>query len=77
MNMVLHRQQVALNVNEFDITAEVADQLNKVLPSVVIPPDGVLPPEMAAQPSPPAQAQPAQAQPAPVTPAAPATPPKK
>ena len=43
MNLVLHRQQVALNVNEFDITAAVAAQLNKLLPSVTIPPDGVAP----------------------------------
>jgi Skp family chaperone for outer membrane proteins len=72
MNMVLHRQQVALNVNEFDITAEVTEQLNKVLPSVIIPPEGQLPPEMAAAPNAPAQAQPA------ATPAKPAaTPPKK
>lgn len=41
MNLVLHRQQVALNIADFDITDQVADQLNKVLPSVVIPPDGV------------------------------------
>jgi hypothetical protein len=40
MNLVLHRAQVALNVNEFDITQEVADQLNKILPEVIIPPDG-------------------------------------
>ena len=40
MNLVLHRQQVALNVNEFDITEQVAEQLNKVLPTVIIPPDG-------------------------------------
>jgi Skp family chaperone for outer membrane proteins len=72
MNMVLHRQQVALNVNEFDITNEVIEQLNKVLPSVIVPPEGQLPPEMAAAPNAPAQAQPA------ATPAKPAaTPPKK
>ena len=41
MNLVLRREQVALNVNEFDITEAVVDQLNKVLPSVVLPPDGV------------------------------------
>ena len=41
MNLVLHRAQVALNVNEFDITEQVAEQLNKILPSVLIPPDGV------------------------------------
>ncbi len=56
MNIVLHRQQVALNVNEFDITAEVAEQLNKLLPSVVIPPEGVMPPEMAEAPAKPAEA---------------------
>lgn len=44
MNLVLHRAQVALNVNEFDITAQVTEQLNKLLPSVNIPPDGQEPP---------------------------------
>ncbi len=43
MNLVLHRQQVALNVNEFDITNQVAGELNRILPSVSIPPDGVAP----------------------------------
>jgi Skp family chaperone for outer membrane proteins len=43
MNLVLHRAQVALNVNEFDITDQVGEQLNKLLPSVQIPPDGVSP----------------------------------
>ncbi len=43
MNLVLHRTQVALNINEFDITDQVAAQLNKVLPSVQIPADGVDP----------------------------------
>jgi DTW domain-containing protein YfiP len=37
MNLVLHRAQVALNINEFDITDQVAEQLNKVLPTVEIP----------------------------------------
>jgi Skp family chaperone for outer membrane proteins len=77
MNIVLHRQQVALNVNEFDITAEVADQLNKVLPSVIVPPEGQLPPEMAAAPAAPAPGQPAQAQPAPAPAKPAAAPPKK
>ncbi len=48
MNLVLHRAQVALNVNEFDITDQVAEQLNKVLPSVALPADGVEPPMAAA-----------------------------
>jgi len=50
MNLVLHRAQVALNVNEFDITDQVAEQLNKVLPSVTLPPEGVSPPMAAATP---------------------------
>jgi Skp family chaperone for outer membrane proteins len=73
MNLVLHRQNVALNVAEFDITAEVAEDLNKVLPSVIIPPDGVKPPVMppVAQAAPPAAAQPAATAPEPAPPAAP------
>jgi Skp family chaperone for outer membrane proteins len=43
MNLVLHRAQVALNINEFDITDEVGKQLNQLLPTVQIPPDGVSP----------------------------------
>ena len=43
MNLVLHRQQVALNVAEFDITDQVAQQLNRILPAVTIPEDGVSP----------------------------------
>ena len=39
MNLVLHRAQVALNMNDFDITDEVTKQLNQVLPSVAVPPD--------------------------------------
>ncbi len=66
MNLVLHRAQVALNINEFDITEPVVEQMNKVLPSVVLPPDGVS--AVAAQ-----AAQPAS--PGPATPAQPAPPP--
>ncbi len=47
MNLVLHREQVALNVNGFDITEQVAGQLNAVLNSVFIPGPGVDPEEMA------------------------------
>lgn len=43
MNLVLQRSEVAVNIPEFDITTQVTDVLNKVLPSVVIPPDGVSP----------------------------------
>ncbi len=43
MNLVLHRSQVALNVQEFDISDAVVAQLNKVLPTVQIPADNVDP----------------------------------
>jgi Skp family chaperone for outer membrane proteins len=43
MNLVLHRSQVALNVQEYDITEAVTEQLNRALPTVQIPPDGVDP----------------------------------
>ncbi len=55
MNMVLHRAQVALNVAEFDISGQAVEELNKILPSVIIPPDGVSP---AAMPPPVAQVVP-------------------
>lgn len=57
MNLVLHRNQVALNVNEFDISEQVAEELNKVLPVVNVPPDGVspaIPPTPVAAPGAPA-----------------------
>jgi Skp family chaperone for outer membrane proteins len=86
MNLVLHRTQVALNVNEFDVTNQVAEQLNKVLPSVTIPPEGQMPTTansgggQAATPAsaaPSADATPAASAPAtPAKPAAPATPPR-
>lgn len=71
MNLVLHRSQVALNVNDFDITEQVTEQLNKILPTVVIPPDGVSP--MAMQQQEQKKAQPAsdQAQPSVSKPPAP------
>jgi Skp family chaperone for outer membrane proteins len=50
MNLVLHRAQVALNVNEFDITELAAEQLNLVLASVVVPPEGVSPVQTANVP---------------------------
>ena len=62
MNMVFHRAQVALNIPAFDLSQEVVDQLNKILPSVVIPPDGVSPSQMhpvAATPATPPAAPPA------------------
>lgn len=49
MNLVLHRAQVALNVNDFDITKEVSSQLNLVLPAVAVPPDGMTVAQFVAQ----------------------------
>jgi len=40
MNIVLFQTAVVLNVREFDISAQVAQELNQVLPSVLVPPDG-------------------------------------
>ena len=68
MNLVLHRSQVALNVNEFDITAQVAEQLNKLLPAVNIPPDGQEPPLAANTAAPKAGAGEAHVNPAPAEP---------
>jgi hypothetical protein len=46
---------VALNIPEFDITQQVVTELNKVEPSVSLPPDGVsvldLKPTAAAKPA--------------------------
>ncbi|GAC87292.1 hypothetical protein NBRC3257_2104 [Gluconobacter thailandicus NBRC 3257] len=47
MNLVLHAEQVVLHVGEQDITEEVANQLNKTLPHVFIPDDGVDPEQLA------------------------------
>ena len=41
INLVLQRSQVALNANEFDITPQVTEQLNKILTKVQIPAEGV------------------------------------
>ena len=43
INLVLQRAEVAVNIPEFDITPQVTDVLNKALPSVVIPVEGVSP----------------------------------
>ena len=48
MNLVLQRAEVALNQGDFDITTQVADLLNKALPTVLIPPDGVAPTALPA-----------------------------
>jgi Skp family chaperone for outer membrane proteins len=43
VNLVLNRAQVLGTTSDFDLTPQVAEVVNKVLPSVVIPPDGVSP----------------------------------
>jgi Skp family chaperone for outer membrane proteins len=43
MNLILHREQVVLNVAQFDLTDETVAELNKLLPSVVVPPSVVTP----------------------------------
>lgn len=43
MNLILHREQVVLNVAAFDLTDETAAELNKLLPSVTVPPSVVTP----------------------------------
>jgi Skp family chaperone for outer membrane proteins len=43
INLVLNRAQMLGATNEFDLTPAVVEDLNKVLASVVIPPDGVSP----------------------------------
>ncbi len=70
MNLVLHRAQVALNINEFDITDQVTQQMNKVMPSITMPPDGVSPVAAAPAPALPGRAAtPTQASAPPTTPA--------
>lgn len=77
MNLVLHRAQVALNVNEFDITEPVVAQMNKILPSVILPPEGVS--AVAAMPPAAGPAAPADAPPSAVAVTAPpgSTPPRR
>lgn len=43
VNVVLHRGGATLNADTIDLSEQVAEQLNKVLPDVPIPPDGVSP----------------------------------
>ncbi|HVY18323.1 MAG TPA: OmpH family outer membrane protein [Rhodopila sp.] len=47
INLVLNRAQILGTTADFDLTPAVAEVLNKVLPSVVVPPDGVSPLTMA------------------------------
>ena len=43
INIVLNRAQVLGTTEDFDLTPQVVEVLNKVLPAVLIPPDGVSP----------------------------------
>jgi Skp family chaperone for outer membrane proteins len=68
INLVLNKAQILGTTSDFDMTPAVVEDLNKVLASVVIPPDGVSPMSMAQQNS----GSPAQANaPAGATPAKP------
>jgi hypothetical protein len=59
INVVLNRAQVLGTTADFDLTPEVVQVFNKVLPEVVIPPDGVSPVDMPAPKSEPGAAEPA------------------
>jgi Skp family chaperone for outer membrane proteins len=71
INLVLNRAQILGVTNEFDLTPAVVDDINKVLASVLIPPDGVSPVAMQAKEG----ATPASAQTGAQPAAAPAKPP--
>jgi len=65
INIVLNRAQILGTTNDFDLTPQVVEDLNKVLPNVIIPPDGVSPSDMkppAATASTAKSAEPASAQ---------------
>jgi Skp family chaperone for outer membrane proteins len=47
INLVLNRAQILGTTADFDLTPAVADVLNKALPSVIVPPDGISPMAMA------------------------------
>jgi len=67
VNLVLNRAQILGTTADFDLTPQVADVLNKVLPAVVIPPDGVSPLTMTppkSEPHAPEPPKPAAAAPA-------------
>lgn len=73
VNFVVPRQLVIFNEPGFDITDEVAAQLNRVLRTVNLPPEGQMPPAAPAAAAPRPGGQPA-AQPRPAQPAQPAQP---
>jgi Skp family chaperone for outer membrane proteins len=49
INLVLNRAQILGTTNDFDMTPAVVDDLNKVLATVVIPPEGVSPVAMQSK----------------------------
>jgi Skp family chaperone for outer membrane proteins len=69
INLVLNRAQILGTTADFDITPAVAEVLNKALPSVVVPPDGVSPLTMAAANAPKQEPKKAEAKPAAAKPA--------
>jgi Skp family chaperone for outer membrane proteins len=50
VNLVLNRAQVLGTTADFDLTPQVAEVVNKVMPTVLIPPDGVSPSKLSAPP---------------------------
>jgi Skp family chaperone for outer membrane proteins len=72
INLVLNRAQILGTTADFDLTPAVVDVLNKALPSVVVPPDGVSPMTMASAAEPKNEPKKVAAKPA-----APAKPPQK
>jgi len=52
VNVVLNRAQLLGTTPEFDLTPQVAEVLNQILPGAVIPPDGVSPMTMTQQAAP-------------------------
>jgi Skp family chaperone for outer membrane proteins len=52
MNMVLLRTQVAISARAFDISQEVQDEMNKIMPSVNIPAENADPMTLAGKPAP-------------------------
>jgi Skp family chaperone for outer membrane proteins len=56
INLVLNRAQILGTTADFDLTPAVADVLNKALPGVIVPPDGVSPLAMNTSGGPAAEA---------------------
>lgn len=48
VNLVLNRPQILGTTADFDLTPQTAQIVNQILPSVLIPPDGISPAKLAA-----------------------------